>query len=38
MNGGTTIIPDLDSIAEFRVLTNNVNAEYGNYAAASSMW
>ncbi len=31
MNGGTTIIPDLDSIAEFRVLTNNVNAEYGNY-------
>jgi hypothetical protein len=32
MNGGTTIIPDLDSIAEFRVLTNNVNAEYGNYS------
>ncbi len=23
MNGGTTIIPDLDSISEFRVLTNN---------------
>ena len=32
MNGGTTIIPDLDSIAEFRVLTNNVNAEFGNYS------
>ncbi len=32
MNGGTTIIPDLDSIAEFRVLTNNFNAEYGNYS------
>ena len=23
MNGGTSIIPDLDSIDEFRVLTNN---------------
>jgi archaellum component FlaF (FlaF/FlaG flagellin family) len=32
MNGGSAIIPDLDSIAEFRVLTNNVNAEYGNYS------
>jgi hypothetical protein len=32
MNGGTTIIPDLDSIAEFRVLTNNFDAEYGNYS------
>jgi Carboxypeptidase regulatory-like domain len=31
MNGGTSIIPDLDSIEEFRVLTNNFNAEYGNY-------
>ena len=32
MNGGTTIVPDLDSIAEFRVLTNNFNAEYGDYS------
>ena len=32
MNGGTTIVPNLDSIAEFRVLTNNVDAEYGNYS------
>jgi len=32
MNGGTSIIPDLDSIAEFRVLTNNFDAEFGNYA------
>jgi Carboxypeptidase regulatory-like domain len=30
MNGGTSIVPDLDSIAEFRILTNNVDAEYGN--------
>jgi hypothetical protein len=32
MNGGTSIVPDLDSIAEFRVLTNNFDAEYGNYS------
>jgi pimeloyl-ACP methyl ester carboxylesterase len=30
MNGGTSIVPNLDSIAEFRVLTNNFDAEYGN--------
>jgi hypothetical protein len=30
MNGGTLIVPDLDSLAEFRVLTNNFDAEYGN--------
>src|SRR5208337_4517560 len=29
---GTAIIPNLDSIAEFRILTNNADAEYGNYA------
>jgi Carboxypeptidase regulatory-like domain/TonB dependent receptor len=32
MNGGTTIVPNLDSIAEFRILTNNFDAEYGNYS------
>ncbi len=31
MNGGTSVIPDLDSIQEFRVLTNNFDPEYGNY-------
>jgi hypothetical protein len=31
MNGGTSIIPDLDSIEQFRVLTNNFDPEYGNY-------
>jgi hypothetical protein len=31
MNGGTSIIPNLDSIEEFRVLTNNFDPDYGNY-------
>ena len=31
MNGGTSIIPNLDSIEQFRVLTNNFDPEYGNY-------
>lgn len=31
MNGGTSVIPNLDSIEEFRVLTNNFDSEYGNY-------
>ena len=31
MNGGTSVIPNLDSIQEFRVLTNNFDPEYGNY-------
>jgi len=29
---GTAIIPNLDSIAEFRIVTNNFDAEYGNYS------
>src|SRR5947208_8862313 len=29
---GAAIIPNLDSIAEFRILTNNFDAEYGNYS------
>ena len=32
MNGGTSIVPNLDSIDEFRVLTNSFDPEYGNYA------
>jgi carboxypeptidase family protein len=31
MNGGTSIVPNLDSIDQFRVLTNNFDPEYGNY-------
>src|SRR5215831_15384804 len=29
---GAGMIPNLDSIAEFRIVTNNFDAEYGNYA------
>ena len=29
---GAAIIPNLDSIAEFRIITNNYDAEYGNYS------
>jgi hypothetical protein len=29
---GTAAIPNLDSIEEFRILTNNFDAEYGSYA------
>jgi hypothetical protein len=32
VNSGTAIIPNLDSIAEFRILTGSVNAEYGEYS------
>ena len=32
------IIPNLDSIAEFRILSSNVDAEYGASPVASSMW
>ena len=31
MNGGTAIVPDLDSVDQFRVLTNNFDPQYGNY-------
>lgn len=30
--GAAAVIPNLDSIAEFRVLTSNFDAEYGEYA------
>ena len=32
LNMGTAILPNLDSISEFRVLTNNFDAEYGNFS------
>lgn len=32
VNSAAAIIPNLDSIAEFRVLTNNFDAEYGGYS------
>jgi len=32
LNNGTTVVPNLDSIAEFRILTSNFDAEYGNYS------
>jgi len=31
-NNGAAVIPNLDSIAEFRVLTSNFDAEYGNFS------
>jgi hypothetical protein len=32
VNMGTSIVPNLDSIEEFRVLTSNFDAEFGNYS------
>lgn len=32
-----SVIPNLDSIAEFRILTSNFNAEYGNYGGGQIM-
>ena len=32
VNMGTVIVPNLDSIAELKVLTNNFDAEYGNFS------
>jgi hypothetical protein len=31
-NNGASVIPNLDSIAEFRVLTSGFDAEYGNFS------
>ena len=31
-NNGTAVVPNLDSIEELRVLTNNFDAEYGNFS------
>jgi hypothetical protein len=32
VNMGTAIVPNLDSIEEFRILTNNFDAEYGEFS------
>ena len=32
VNSGTAIIPNLDSVAEFRILTDNFDAEYGGHS------
>ncbi|MFY9977817.1 MAG: carboxypeptidase-like regulatory domain-containing protein, partial [Candidatus Sulfotelmatobacter sp.] len=32
VHNGAAILPNLDSIAEFRIITNNFNAEYGNFS------
>ena len=32
VNAGTAIIPNLDSVAEFRILTSNFDAEYGGHS------
>jgi Carboxypeptidase regulatory-like domain len=32
VNNGASIVPTLDSIAEFRLLTNSFNAEYGRFS------
>ncbi len=32
VNQTTAIVPNLDSIEEFRIITNNFDAEYGNYS------
>ena len=29
---GTAAVPNLDSVSEFRIITNNFDAEYGNFA------
>jgi hypothetical protein len=31
-NNGTSVVPNLDSIEEFRIITNNFDSEYGNYS------
>lgn len=32
VHNGASFIPNLDSIAQFRIITNNFNAEYGNFS------
>jgi hypothetical protein len=32
VHNGAAMVPNLDSIAQFRIITNNFDAEYGNYS------
>jgi hypothetical protein len=32
VNAGTAVVPNLDSIAEFRIITSNFDAEYGEFS------
>src|SRR5580704_5501351 len=32
VNNGASVIPNLDAVAEFRILTNNFDAEYGEFS------
>lgn len=32
VHNGAAMIPNIDSIAQFRIITNNFNAEYGNFS------
>jgi hypothetical protein len=32
VNAGTSVVPNLDSIAEFRIVTSNFDAEYGEFS------
>jgi hypothetical protein len=34
LTNGASVIPNLDSIAEFRLLTNNFDAEYGHFSGS----
>ncbi|HTX40715.1 MAG TPA: carboxypeptidase regulatory-like domain-containing protein [Acidobacteriaceae bacterium] len=34
VNAGTAVIPNLDAIAEFRIITSNFDAEYGEYSGS----
>jgi len=34
VNYGTSVIPNLDSVAEFRLITNSFDAEYGRFSGA----
>jgi len=31
-NNGAAVVPNLDAISEFRIITNNFDAEYGNFS------